>query len=371
MLRTHILGMTPARPRNPLASAWALVVLAATTTGCPGEEPGTDGTATEAGSTSTGPEPTTMPPTTLPTDDSTTRSSDDATTTVAVDSSDGDSTGSTGSSGSSGGSSDSTGSDSTGTTGDTEGTTTGGVELCEIMLPPPGMCAGPGTDPVGAQFECNPITQADCPAGEKCMPWSNNGGGSWNATRCSPLDAAPVTVGDVCVVDGSGVSGIDNCELGAMCWGVDPMTNQGTCIELCGCSYENPLCDTPNAACAIVNSGVLPLCIPACNPLDPAACPAGQGCYPVGELFQCAPDASGAGGGVGEVCEFINVCEPGNVCIGAAAFPGCGGSGCCSPTCSLDDPAPGCPAGTNCVAWYEMGLEPDACLGTVGVCASI
>lgn len=370
MFRAPILGMTLPRPRASLTSAWALALLAMTTTGCPGDEPGTDGTATETASTSTGPEPTTMPPTTLPSDDSTTGRPDD-TTTAVVDSS--DSGDSTSSGGSSGGSTDSTssGGDSTSSGGDTEGTTTGGVELCEIMLPPPGMCAGPGSDPVGAQFECNPITQDDCPVGEKCMPWSNNGGGSWNATRCSPIDPAAVAVGAVCTVQGSGVSGIDDCELGAMCWGVDPMTNQGTCIELCGCSYDNPLCDTPNTACAVVNSGVLPLCTPVCNPLDPAACQAGQGCYPVGELFQCAPDASGAGGGVGEVCEFINVCEPGNVCLGAGVVPGCGGSGCCAPTCSLDDPAPGCPAGTNCVAWYEMGLEPDACLGTVGVCAAI
>ena len=88
MLRTQILGMTLPRRLDSLASAWTLVVLAMATTACPGDEPGTDGTATEAGSSSTGAEPMTAPPTTLSGDSSTT-DVPDGTTTVSVDSSTG------------------------------------------------------------------------------------------------------------------------------------------------------------------------------------------------------------------------------------------------------------------------------------------
>jgi hypothetical protein len=37
----------------------------------------------------------------------------------------------------------------------------------------------------GPSIECDQWAQ-DCPPGEKCMPWANDGGSSWNATRCFP-----------------------------------------------------------------------------------------------------------------------------------------------------------------------------------------
>ncbi len=52
--------------------------------------------------------------------------------------------------------------------------------------------AGPDEVAGGIPF----IWAQDCPEGEKCMPWANDGGGSWNATRCSPLDPNPSAVGD-------------------------------------------------------------------------------------------------------------------------------------------------------------------------------
>ena len=65
----------------------------------------------------------------------------------------------------------------------------------------------------GVNIECD-IWAQDCPDGEKCMPWANDGGNSWNATRCSPLDPNPGQPGDACTVEGCGVSGIDNCDIG-------------------------------------------------------------------------------------------------------------------------------------------------------------
>lgn len=344
--------------------------------GCPGDDTSQETDDSSSSSSTSSP---TVPTSTMPTMEGTTISTAEgtgSTTAGMVDSSTGSGSGSSdsgttvstgssdsGSTGSSGDSSSTAGmgsSESTGTTGD--------MGPCEVMTPMPGMCAGPGMDPPNPAITCNPITQDDCPAGEKCMPFGA-GGGSWDATMCVPIDPAPVAVGDVCDVVGGGTSGLDNCDIGAMCWNVDAATLQGTCIELCSCSYDDPQCVVSNAVCAVVNDSVLPLCIPVCNPLDPSDCAANEGCYPVGEYFQCAPDASGMMGVQGDPCEFINVCDNGLVCVEPPLVPGCVGAlGCCTATCDVNDPMPGCPVGTDCVPFYGPGGAPDMCLEEIGIC---
>jgi hypothetical protein len=293
--------------------------------------------------------------------------------------------------------SDSSGSGSSTTAAD--GTTGGG--WCTVDLPPPPGCAyvaEPGlvahrqapsgwgdheellpdeaqggggfiADPDGgAPDECDTFAQ-NCPGGEKCMPWADDGGNSWNATRCSPIADDPGAIGDPCTVEGSAVSGIDDCELGAMCFGVDGDTQMGHCIEQCSCNEVTPVCNTPNTSCVITNQGVLALCLPVCNPLDPEACESGSGCFGAGDLFHCAPDASGAGGAPGDECSFLNACDPGSFCASPASVPGCAGSvGCCSSLCPLSGVAD-CLDGQNCVAWFGDGA-PDACLGEVGACTA-
>jgi len=343
----------------PTLGRATLVGMALVATGCPGDDTGADTNAT--------------------TDVGTTTTTDPGTTTMTIDPDSG--SGTTLSPGTSSGTDTgpATGTDTgpdTDTDSDTDtdtegGTTTGGVELCELMLPPPGMCTDPGAGfPGGASLDCDPIAQTGCEVGEKCIAWANDGGGSWNATRCSTIAEVPNQVGDPCTVESSGVSGIEDCDVGLMCWDVDPMTNMGTCLELCGCSYDSPTCQTPNTVCSISNNDALTICNPVCNPLDPDACPLGPGCFPFGGFFQCVPDASGDQGAAGDPCEFINACDPGNICLAAASVPGCaGGVGCCASACSTEDPAPGCPAGAECLPWYEEGAAPDECLGTAGVCA--
>lgn len=284
-------------------------------------------------------------------------------------------------------------------------TTTGGLLPCAPDLPEPGACNAiepppPGTvgtlsvylpeqswgapgdvsvgtaqggvgfipdpDGGGVSFECDIFAQ-DCPEGEKCMPWANDGGGAWNATRCSPVDAMPDLIGESCTVVGSGVSGVDSCEFASMCWNVDD-NGEGVCVEMCGCSEVTPICQTPDTACAISNQGALALCLAACNPLDPAGCLEGEACYPVNGLFLCAPDASGDSGAVGDPCEFINACDTGTLCLDAAAVPGCAGAtGCCSSMCEIGDDT-SCLAGQACVGYYEGGQAPDACWAQTGVC---
>jgi len=241
-----------------------------------------------------------------------------------------------------------------------------------------GSSGGTGDDPGfiqppdggGVAIECD-IWAQDCPVGEKCMPWANDGGNSWNATRCSVVADNPGQVGDECQVEGSGVSGIDTCDISSMCYYVDPETNIGQCVGFCQGSQANPVCD-PGFVCSIVNDGVLILCRPECDPLL-QDCIEGAACLPAGgsDLFTCIIDASGEAGATGDACEFLNACDPGLFCADAAALVGCdGATGCCSEFCDLDDPEPNsfCSvAGTECVPYHEEGTAPPQ-YTHVGVC---
>ena len=225
-------------------------------------------------------------------------------------------------------------------------------------------------DPDGGyvSIECS-VWDQNCPPGQKCMPWANDGGSSWNSTRCSPIADDPGDEGDPCTVEGSGVSGIDDCDLGLVCWEVDPDTNAGVCHPLCIGSENNPLCKDPGQTCSISGDGVLNLCLDACTPLTPD-CPQGQACYPIHRGFVCAPDASGDLGAYADPCEFINVCNPGLACIGAEFVPDCSPSaaGCCSPYCDTTGPNT-CPGeGQECVPWFEPADAP-AGFENAGICS--
>ncbi|HEY8378611.1 MAG TPA: ribulose phosphate epimerase [Nannocystis sp.] len=225
------------------------------------------------------------------------------------------------------------------------------------------------TDQGGGDIECDVWTQ-DCPPGQKCMPWANDGGGSWNATKCSPVDANPGQEGDPCTVEGSAVSGVDSCDVGLLCWYFDE-NNNGTCIDMCKGSPDNPTCDM-GQLCDISNDGVLILCLNTCDPLV-VDCPPGQICFPAqtGTDFICDFDASGDGGMYGDPCAYINVCDPGLFCAVPEAVPGCeSGDGCCTPYCDLTLPnnCPGKDQGQECVPWYPPGMAPPG-QEKIGACA--
>ena len=283
-------------------------------------------------------------------------------------------TGSTDSGSTDSGSTDTASTDSGST--DTGGTDTGEPIVC--MGPPPDMeCDTPS--PYMGAGTCDPYAQ-DCPVGDKCMPWANDGGSSWNSTTCSPIAVDPGQIGDVCTVEGSGVSGVDDCDLGLMCWNVDPETNMGECIELCGCGPDEPTCGGGGTTCVIVNSGVLPLCLGVCDPLGDD-CLDGEVCVGVpdealslpADYFFCAPDASGDMAQPGDPCEFLNVCPVGTMCLDASLLPGgtCFGAGCCTEICDEGNGGAECSiAGTDCVSLYEEGGAPEACLEDVGFCGA-
>ena len=221
-------------------------------------------------------------------------------------------------------------------------------------------------------FECDLFAQ-DCPVGEKCMPWANDGGDVWNASRCSPVAGDATQPGEACTVEGSGVSGIDDCDLGVMCWNVDPATNIGTCVPLCSGDERNPQCEDASTTCAIANNGAIVLCLPTCHPLMQDCLGPNEACYPVGDDFVCAPNAAGDLGAHGDPCEYINVCNPGTLCLSADAHSACDTSpGCCSSVCSLADPDPDATcvaldAAQTCLPWYAAGQAPSG-YEDVGVC---
>jgi hypothetical protein len=212
--------------------------------------------------------------------------------------------------------------------------------------------------------ECDPWAQ-DCKEGEKCSAYADNGGNSWNNTKCVPVAEEAGVPGDPCTVEGSGVSGFDSCAKGAMCWDVDPMTNKGACIDLCDGTPDAPLCES-GFACAIAND-VLNLCLPDCDPLA-QDCANDNLCIPSGEGFVCVLDASNEEGQAFDPCEYGNACDKGLYCMDPAYGSECDAAagGCCLPFCDLS--APDCPgAGQVCLAWYEEGTAPPG-FEDVGIC---
>ncbi len=212
--------------------------------------------------------------------------------------------------------------------------------------------------------DCSTFAQ-DCPPGYKCAPFANGGGSSWNDTMCVPVDDDPAGIGEPCVAEESGVSGFDDCDVGAFCFNVDADTLQGECIELCGGTPEEPVCE-PDSTCIISSDGVLTPCLPNCDPLGDD-CDENELCIPGGDSFLCAPDAAGKiPGGVGDPCEFPNVCDPGLGCFQPVDVV-CSDPdsvGCCLPYCSLA--APDCPDMLTCLPFFE-GEAPEG-FEDVGIC---
>ncbi|MCX4241145.1 hypothetical protein [Paraliomyxa miuraensis] len=222
--------------------------------------------------------------------------------------------------------------------------------------------------------QCDLFAQ-DCPRGEKCTPWADDGGPYWNSTRCVPVVADPAGTGEPCHVESSPTSGLDDCDRGAMCFGADPRTLEGICTPLC-IDPRDPHCEDPDRYCPIAGDGVLLLCLETCDPLQ-RECPPAWACHPVHEQWVCVADGSGDMGAYGDPCEFINACDPGLVCLDSASVPPglpCRGApGCCTEVCDITDPlgdqqCTGWAEGQICQSWYGGGEAPMG-LENVGVCA--
>lgn len=121
----------------------------------------------------------------------------------------------------------------------------------------------------------------------------------------------------------------------------------------------DPTC--PNSGmCTIANEGVLNLCLPGCDPLLQDCVDDSDACYPVNEVFACAPDGSGEEGQANDSCAFINVCDPGRMCAEPALVgAGCPAdwTGCCTPFCAF--PGGACPnPDQSCVQFFDPMMLP-------------
>ena len=246
-----------------------------------------------------------------------------------------------------------TSSDATSTTTATTDTTTQ-----DFIIKPDGH-TGSGTCAVFAQ---------DCPMGQKCAAWAQDGGGAWNATKCVDItgDGAP---GEPCTAEGGGLSGIDDCALGSMCWDIDSKTQQGTCVGLCTGTPAEPMCP-PMFKCYISGDGTLNLCLSHCDPLI-QDCPGTDLCIPSADEFTCVSDDSGDAGQTNDPCEFYNSCDKGLICLNpASASSACDpkATGCCQPFCEF--PGAPCPnPDQQCVQWYDPMMPIPPGNEDIGVCA--
>ncbi|MCY1007994.1 ribulose phosphate epimerase [Nannocystis pusilla] len=241
----------------------------------------------------------------------------------------------------------------TGTSGDSS--TTDG----SFITPPDG---GGGTK------ECDQWTQ-DCPEGQKCMPYSGDGDNAWESLKCTPVMENAGQVGDPCTVEGSGVSGIDNCDEGNMCW--DVVDGVGVCVALCIGSPDAPDCAAPMTSCLISNDGVLTLCLPFCDPLL-QDCPGDDLCIPNPQnpdAFLCVLDASGEEGQEYDACEYINACDKGFTCANPEVALECDtmAIGCCIAFCDVTEAGVCTGQNAECLAWYEAGMAPPG-FENVGFC---
>ncbi|MCA9716807.1 MAG: hypothetical protein KC468_19195, partial [Myxococcales bacterium] len=237
--------------------------------------------------------------------------------------------------------------------------------------------SGPGTtacdfvcdiDMPGPMIDCDIFAQ-DCPEGQKCAAYDSDMDGAWDSVQC--VDAGDGQLEDPCTAE-PGLTGVDSCDLGYMCWNLDE-EGVGVCEALCTGTPENPMCP-PGSQCVICQDCVFPICLGGCDPLL-QDCIGDEVCIgdPNGEGFLCVLDASGDMAPEGTPCEFANVCNAGTMCVSPAFYPNpdCQGSlGCCAPFCDLDDPG-SCEGlsvdGVECVPYYGDGEAPPG-LENVGVC---
>lgn len=209
------------------------------------------------------------------------------------------------------------------------------------------------------------LWQPDCPSGTKCMPWAPPGEPTWVGAKCTPLVDDPRLPGESCFVSMYFLSGIDNCDSGAMCWFLDEM-GKGLCFSMCSGVPRAPTCPDVFQTCYVDGSGYYHLCT-GCNPLSPV-CPSGYFCAPSGEFegegFECAFGQPGSLM-TGEPCQSYQDCSPGAFCDFFAKAPQCKDIPCCTEFCDVSNPQCVSP-GDECIPYFAD--DPPAPLGEVGLC---
>lgn len=233
---------------------------------------------------------------------------------------------------------------------------------------------GDGCTPEEAPCGDCDVWVQDCPDGTKCTAYEEppHDDWTWDRNGCFPVDPSPRGRGEPCVVQDNPASGLDNCELGAICLFVDDRTLEGMCVEFCVGPSSSASCNHPWDVCYYFGDGVIPLCLPMCDPLA-QDCGDGNGCYEDGGggfiCFEQDSAAMGEPSDYGAPCGSLNFCDPGLQCAAAANIVECTFSYCCTAWCdfTLPNDCPDADAGQECVPYYDSSSPPG--LETVGICA--
>jgi hypothetical protein len=122
--------------------------------------------------------------------------------------------------------------------------------------------------------------------GQKCAAFDSDAGGLWDGLRCIPIADDPKQPGEPCTAEDAGLSGVDDCDRGAMCFFVVPDTGAGTCVSQCANNPGDPVCPDLTA-CLGVAQDILDLCLQPCE--DDLDCPQDQSCLQLNGALICAP----------------------------------------------------------------------------------
>ena len=220
---------------------------------------------------------------------------------------------------------------------------------------------GDGSTGQPSVSECDVWIQ-DCPADQKCVPFSDDGDLAVDASKCVPVDAEPKKSGEACKAVDSSVSGVDDCDKGLLCLISDHANLTGKCVEQCTGSPDAPACPDDKVCSISTNdmNGVLTRCLPPCDPLT-QDCAADEICTynfaDYGETWICDAKIPGDGG-LYAPCLFSNACDRGLVCVGSVSSTDCdqGVLACCLPLCDLTG-IDNCPDALECILWYQPGTE--------------
>jgi hypothetical protein len=249
-----------------------------------------------------------------------------------------------------------------------EGTEAGFVPPLDLA------CAGPADGTLAHCALCD-VREQGCLDDFRCVAWADDGGDAWNGTKCIGTALAPVGVREACTVVDALVSGRDDCATGSMCWDADPVTLEGTCVPFCAPEGDEPACP-PGTRCMLDGLDVLALCLPPCQPLDPASCPADAACrfMPASDAAFCIPNDGGRVLSPTIQCGSDDEeCPADRVCVSAATYGGCGSPSCCTAWCDRGQPDADaqCAAGRPehvCVPVFDREPAP-AGYADLGVCA--
>lgn len=189
-----------------------------------------------------------------------------------------------------------------------------------------GPCADEGAAP-GGGFDLGPPPPScdsfvqDCDPGFKCVP--DRGAAT---RRCVPIVADPLADGAACTL-----SFEDVC--GPLSWCRARTEQEGTCVALCGGSWDAPTC-ADGLACTIDDERIVAYCDTPCDPFDASACGSWT-CQPTPQGFGCLP---GGHNGAGGWCVQHDSCVAGLACAELEESQGCCHARCCAPMCDASHP---------------------------------